>query len=165
MGTRSALVGRDSELAQLEASLQAAEQGSGALVLVAGEAGVGKTRLAEELAERSDARAAWGRATQGSAGPYGPVIAALRSHMRASPDAFADCGPLKDHLATILPELGEPASDGDRATLFAAIQEAFAALAREGTPLVVLDDLQWSDQATLELLPALRSRSARCPCW
>ncbi len=72
MATRSALVGRRSEREQLEDALRRARLGSGSLVLVAGEAGVGKTRLVEELAEDTGALVLWGRASQTAAAPYGP---------------------------------------------------------------------------------------------
>ena len=64
-------------------------------------------------------------------------------------------GPLRAQLALLLPELGAPAAAADRPTLFEAIRSAFAQVAAERHALVVLDDLQWSDEATLELLPAL----------
>ena len=54
-----------------------------------------------------------------------------------------------------LPELGEGAASSDRATIFEAVRCAFAMIASEGAAIVVLDDLQWSDGATLELLAAV----------
>src|SRR5207342_1710609 len=68
---------------------------------------------------------------------------------------LVDCGPLRSHLALLLPELGEPAGESDRSTIFEAVRCAFAHLAGSGQALVILDDLQWSDQASLELLAAL----------
>jgi len=93
-----------------------------------------------------------GSASHGGTAPYGPIVAALRSYLRAAPDGLSECGPLRPHLALILPELGEPPSPGDRSTLFEAVRCAFAHVARQRHSLVVLDDLQWSDEATLELL-------------
>ena len=58
--------------------------------------------------------------------PYGPIVAALRSHLRADPGGLDECGPLRPHLALLLPELGDPAADSDRATLFEAVRCAFA---------------------------------------
>jgi DNA-binding CsgD family transcriptional regulator len=83
------------------------------------------------------------------------VVSALRSLLRVDAQALDDCGPLRDQLALILPELGEPAPQSDRPTLFEAVRAALGHVAREETAVVVLDDLQWSDEATLELLPAL----------
>lgn len=156
MGAPGTLVGRDAELERLTARLDSARQGEGGLILLAGEAGVGKTRLCGELAARAgDALVASGSSSRSGTTPYGPVVAALRVPLRADPGAFAGCGPLAPHLAMILPELGEPVAAADRPTLFEAIRCALAHLARDQVVLVVLDDLQWSDEATLELLSAL----------
>jgi DNA-binding CsgD family transcriptional regulator len=155
MTNRGALVGRETELTELEAALDRARLGAGSLVLLAGEAGVGKTRLAETLAERADADVLRGRAARTGAAPYGPVVAALRSYLRRDPDGLAAYGPLRPHLALLLPELGEGAASADAATVAEAVRGAFAHLAAAGPLLLLLDDLQWSDDATLELIPAL----------
>ena len=99
----------------------------------------------------------------GAAAPYGPIAAALRSYLRAKPDGLVDCGPLQRHLALVLPELGDPAPVSDRPTLFEAVRCAFAHVASEQHVLVVLDDLQWSDEVTLELLPALAEPLSHLP--
>ena len=155
MPERSTLVGRQVARARLEEALERARLGEGSFVLVSGEAGVGKTRLAAEVAGAADATVLTGTSSHGGTAPYGPVVTALRSHLRAEPGGLDECGPLRPHLALILPELGNPAPATDRATLFEAVRCAFAHLARETPALVVLDDLQWSDEATLELLSAL----------
>jgi DNA-binding CsgD family transcriptional regulator len=162
MGTRTPLVGRDAELEQLARAAERASQGEGSLVLLAGEAGVGKSRLAGELADRHPP-VLRGAATEGASTPYGPIVAALRSHLRADPSGLDDCGALQPHLALLLPELGEPAADSDRSTIFEAVRCAFAHLAAEGPAIVVLDDLHWSDEATLELLAALASPLREIP--
>jgi DNA-binding CsgD family transcriptional regulator len=155
MAARSVLVGRRDERSQLEGALQMARLGSGSLVLVAGDAGVGKTRLVDHVSGASGEAVLWGRARQGAATPYGPVVSALRSLLRVDAQALDGCGPLRDHLALILPELGEPARESDRPTLLEAVRAALGHVARAETAVVVLDDLQWSDEATLELLPSL----------
>ena len=148
------LVGREAESELLGEPLERARGGAGSLVLVAGEAGIGKTRLVREVGESAGVPLLWGRASQGAATPYAPVVAALRSHLRADPGAFDDVGPLRAHLALLLPELGEGTAATDRATLVEAIRCALVRVADEPA-MVVLDDLHWSDDATLELLPAL----------
>jgi len=153
--TEATLVGRDQELVQLEAALAAARMGRGGLLLVAGEAGVGKTRLATTSLADSGMRILDGAAVEEATAPYGPVVAAFRAYLRAEPDGLRDCGPLSDQLALILPELGPKPQDGDRPALFEAICCAFQAIARNRPAAVLLDDLQWADDATLELLPAL----------
>jgi DNA-binding NarL/FixJ family response regulator len=156
MAGQRPLVGRHAELERLNEALSGARRGSGSLVLIAGEAGVGKTRLAEELAGHSRGDVLWGRASEVAPAPFGPIVAALRAYLRANPDGLDGCGALMPHLALLLPELGKPAKAGDRATLFEGLRCAFEQAADGDEPLlVVLDDLQWSDDATLELLPAL----------
>jgi ATP/maltotriose-dependent transcriptional regulator MalT len=151
----SGLIGRDQERARLGESLDRAAIGEGALVLLAGEAGAGKTRLMEELAGASEAPVLSGAAGHGSTPAYGPVVAALRSRLRVDPDAFADCGPLGDHLRLLLPELGPAPEEVEARTLREAVRCALVAVARERGALLILDDLQWSDAATLELLAEL----------
>jgi DNA-binding CsgD family transcriptional regulator/tetratricopeptide (TPR) repeat protein len=152
----SSLVGRSAELERLTARLDRARRGEGGVVLVSGEAGIGKSHLIAELAGRAqDALVIAGAATHSGTAPYGPLVAALRARLRAEPGALADCGPLTQHLAMILPELGEPAGDTDRPTLFEAVRCALAHMARERLVVLALDDLHWSDEATLELLSAL----------
>jgi DNA-binding NarL/FixJ family response regulator len=149
------LVGRHAERARLEELLRRSRLGEGAIVLISGEAGVGKTRLAAEVATGSEAVVLRGSSAHGGTAPYGPLVAALRSYLHAHPDGLADCGPLCAELALLLPELGDPAAAADRPTLFEALRCAFARVAAERHVLVVLDDLQWSDEATLEVLSAL----------
>src|SRR5829696_2607057 len=149
------LVGRTRERERLRSLLERARGGQGATVLVSGDAGVGKTRLTAVLGEAPGARVLRGTAVQGRTAPYGPLVEALRDHLRAHPGGLADVGPLRAHLALLLPELGEPATDADRPTLFEALRAALAAIAAGHHAAVVLDDLHWSDEATLSVLAAL----------
>src|SRR3954454_20490143 len=133
--TRGVLIERESEREWLEAVLMESLEGRGSLVLLAGEAGVGKTRFAEEVVESADAR--FLRGTSGPGAPaYGPVTAALRGYMRAVPGGLSGCGPLRSHLALLLPELAEAIEESDRATLFEAIRCGLAAVAEEGPAVV-----------------------------
>src|SRR5215475_13123290 len=113
------LIGRERESAWLREALDAARAGRGSLVLIAGEAGVGKTRLVEEVADVPLLR---GAGTPAATPPYGPVVAALRWHLRTNPGALGTSGPLRGHLALLLPELGEAVVASDRATLFEAVR-------------------------------------------
>jgi DNA-binding CsgD family transcriptional regulator len=160
--SRGALIERDSARAWLEALVAEALEGRGSLVLLAGEAGVGKTRFAEEVAASADVHFLRGTSSVGMPA-YGPVTGALRGFLRAVPGGLPSCGPLRPHLALLLPELGEASEASDRATLFEAIRCGLAAIAAERPAVVLLDDLQWSDHATLELLAALAAPLRELP--
>lgn len=151
---RGVLIGRESARASLEEMLAEAMEGRGSLALLAGEAGVGKTRFAEEVFGPAEARFA-----RGSAGPaapaYGPVVGALRELMRSVPGGLPLRGPLRSHLALLLPELGEATEESDRATLFEAVRAGLASAVEDRPGVVLLDDLQWSDDSTFELLAEL----------
>ncbi len=162
MSARTPLVGRATELARIEEAAERARDGAGSILLLCGEAGIGKSRLAEEATGTSEL-VLRGAATEGSAVPYGPIVGALRSRLREEPRALDDCGSLLPHLALLLPELGEPATESERATIFEAVRCAFAHLSAERSATVVLDDLQWSDETTLELLAALAEPLRQMP--
>src|SRR6476620_3904235 len=162
MSERTPLVGRAEELAQLNEAAGRARLGQGSIVLLSGEAGIGKSSLAAAAAAGFDV-ALWGSATAGSTVSYGPIVDALRSRLREDPDALAECGPLLPHLALLLPELGEAADESERATIFEAIRCALAHLSEDEPAIVVLDDLQWSDETTLELLAALAAPLGQLP--
>ena len=149
---RSLLVGREREEQRLDELLVRACSGEGAFVLLSGEAGVGKTRLASSLGLRAGVPVLRGAAVQDRTPPYGPLVAVLRSFLHTNPRGLDDCGPLRGQLALLLPELGDAPTRADRASVFEALRCALAGI---GPALVVLDDLQWSDEATLEVLRAL----------
>lgn len=157
------MIGRDRQLEELAAAFAAAAAGRGSLVLLAGEAGVGKTRLAEAAIAAGSLTALRGAATERGSTPYAPVVAAIRGHLRRERDAIADLGPLGGHLGALLPELGAPPAAGDRETLVEAIRLAFAAVSRAAPAVLFLDDLHWADAATLELLPSLAEAAEEWP--
>ena len=144
MPRRGPLIGRDVEQAELGGILAEAAGGRGGVALVAGEAGVGKTRLVEATVHAAGLRVLRGHAVEEATPPFGPLAAALRSQLRDDPAGLPDCGPLTPYLALLLPELGVPPPDGDPGALL----EALRRLLEEPAPVVVfLDDLQWADQA------------------
>src|SRR4051794_412940 len=103
MVTEFELIGRQRELAWLGEAVNAALAGRGSLVLLAGDAGVGKTHLAE--AALRGAPVLRGAAQLPAVAAYGPVVAALRSRLRRDPAALDGVGALRAHLAVLLPEL------------------------------------------------------------
>jgi DNA-binding CsgD family transcriptional regulator len=149
------LIGRELERAQLDTWLGEAASGHGSVILLAGEAGVGKTTLAQHTLEGSGLHVLEGVAVQGGTSAFGPIVEALRSYLRGAGEEPLTDGPLATHLALLLPELGPPAPTSDRATLFEAIRQALVAIARRRPTVLFLDDLQWADDATPELLDAL----------
>lgn len=140
------LIGREREQAELRRVLAAARAGQGGLTLLAGEAGVGKTCLVEDVLAGADLSVLAGAAYQDLALPYGPILTVLRSYERMTPDGLRSCGPLAPYLALLLPELGAPPSDADRAMLFEAIRDAFTAIGRCRPTTVFLDDLHWGSR-------------------
>lgn len=149
------LVGRERECAQLASPVADALAGHGSLILLAGEAGVGKTMLVQRVLTRSGLTVLEGVATPGGTSAFGPLVQVLRGYLRSSSGGPLIEGPLAAHLALLLPELGPADPAGDPATLFEAIRLALATIAARQPTALFLDDLQWADDATLELLPAL----------
>lgn len=145
-GRATPFVGRERELVALQHQLQAAAAGAGSVALVAGEAGIGKTRLVTELADRAQ-QEGWtvlaGRAHQADGmPPYLPWVDALRGYVRNAPattlrEALGDYGAevamLVRELRTRLPDLPEPPAASaatERYRLFEAVCEFIVAIAR-----------------------------------
>lgn len=171
---RDPFVGREPELALLREAFEGARAGRGGAVLVSGEAGIGKTRLVrelEDLARASDAIVVWGRSQEvRGAPPYWPWAQVLEALMRAAEGAMDLSVELEGSapsLARVAPALGatvpptvdehteEPESA--RFQLFVAVERLLQRVAEAAPVVVVLDDLQWADPATLSLLEFLAS--------
>jgi class 3 adenylate cyclase/tetratricopeptide (TPR) repeat protein len=165
---RVEFVGRDTERAWLSATLDSALGGQGQLVLVTGEAGIGKTRIAEELcveARAREARVVWGRCHEGEGAPaYWPWRQVLRAYVAGRPRAAlpAEFGEPTAELAQLVPEVtgaGPPPAPGAsldpemaRFSLFEAMSNALRSASSETGLVIVLDDLHWADRASLLLL-------------
>ncbi|MEO8216404.1 MAG: AAA family ATPase [Acidobacteriota bacterium] len=147
------LVGRIPETLELASWVEPGAGGrSEELIFITGEPGIGKTRLLAELALMVQARG--GRILTGRAfeaemiRPYGPWIDALRSIGRDEVPAA-----IRPDLRRLLPELDGPASDHpDRNQLFDAVSGLLGSAAERSLTLLVLDDLQWFDEASAALL-------------
>jgi DNA-binding CsgD family transcriptional regulator/tetratricopeptide (TPR) repeat protein len=155
--TCSRLVGRARELAELEAALADALDGRPSLAFVAGESGVGKTRLVSELRDRAaeqGTRVLSGDCVELGDGQlaYAPLVTAMRPLVRDHDPALEDLpAPVKAELAALLPGLGERVPRDrrdDQARVFEALLAVLDALSREAPVLLVIEDLHWSDAST-----------------
>jgi hypothetical protein len=171
------LIDREHELAELRAALEAARAGHGGTVLVGGEPGIGKTRLASVLAAEAEARDVpvwWGRGWEdGSAPAFWPWNTALRRWIdRAGRDAIARAAEaFPSELAHVFPVLRETDSalaipaigDSDRGArfrLFDVVSRFLVSIAEPDGLVVVLDDLHWADRASLRLLEFVAAGAA-----
>ncbi|MCZ7416372.1 MULTISPECIES: helix-turn-helix transcriptional regulator [unclassified Streptomyces] len=158
-------VGRGAELSELTDALARAAVGEPQVVVVGGEAGVGKTRLLEEFltaARRAAAVTAVGGCIEiGADGlPFAPVSTLLRSLYRQfEAELSAAVAGQEGELARLLPELGEPTHQFDdevgRARLFELTARLLESLSKEWTLVLVVEDLHWADRSTRELLAYL----------
>jgi class 3 adenylate cyclase len=160
-------VGRLTELAALRAAFEQAAAGGRHLVLVGGEPGVGKSRLAAEFAREVHAEGAnvlFGRCDEGLAMPYQPFVEALSHYLHHAPPAelLTGLGHLGGELARLVPELAEVVAglpsplrsdpETERYRLFEAMASWLGAASADEPLVVVLDDLHWATQPTLLLL-------------
>jgi DNA-binding CsgD family transcriptional regulator/tetratricopeptide (TPR) repeat protein len=167
-------VGRGAELAELQAGLEEARDGRPSIAFVAGESGVGKTRLLTELertARAGGARVLAGECVELGEGelPYAPIVGALRPLARAGDPALDALSPsARAGLAHMLPGLGggaagpspESASTA-QALLFEGLLELFDVLGRDGGLLLTIEDLHWADRSTRAFLVYLASSLCR----
>jgi DNA-binding SARP family transcriptional activator len=163
-------VGRAHELETLRALLDRAEEGEGGLVLLAGEAGAGKTRLVRELAHEAADRGAlvcYGASDAAVTVLYQPIRDWFEFLVGACDhDDLRDCLGHAGAIARLVPELAPLAArrpmdeaelDADRYVLASAVSGFFSKAARRQTLLLVADDMQWADGET----PLLLQRLAR----
>jgi tetratricopeptide (TPR) repeat protein len=160
-------VGRDVELRQAIAALQEARTVT-RVVLVEGEPGIGKTRLVEELAAHAVARGTavhWGRAYEGGMAPaFWPWLPLLR----ALADRLDDRSLLAPELAGVIEaggahDAGATRSDHTRFRFFDAVVRLVTATSLEQPLMLVLEDLQWADLPSLELLTFVGGQLAAEP--
>src|SRR5215471_2269327 len=165
---QSPLMGRRKELDQLWTLFEASTTGHTHVVFVSGEPGIGKSRLLQEMAIRAEEVGALvlrgGASEAEGMPPYLAFLEALGQYIRATaPDTLREqTGVMASVLATILPELevalgSLPSSyslppEQARLRLYEAVGDFLAAIATPHGLVLLLDDLQWADSATLDLL-------------
>ena len=155
------LIGRHRELSQLTALLDDAWAGGRRLAAIVGEAGVGKSRLAAALgmlAGQRGGRVLLGRCYESERSlPFSPWIDALRgARLAANSEVIEALSPVwRAELGRLLPELQgrlvPPADPPDVLRLFEAVAQCLDALAARAPLLIVLEDLQWSDELSFRL--------------
>jgi DNA-binding SARP family transcriptional activator len=158
-------VGRTAELARIEQAWRDATAGGRRLVVVAGENGIGKTRLAWQAAAATGGTVLYGRCDPDLGLPYQPFSEALRAWVGSAGGLAGRLGPLAAELARLAPGLGgaltaeaaaglvrPPGGTAAPAALFDAVAAWLDEAGRSGPVALVLDDLHWADRPTLALL-------------
>ncbi len=175
---RAPLVGRDAERALLDRMLDKAAEGRGGLVLLGGEPGVGKTRLAGEILEDGRERgmlALTGHAYEDRSAPFVTASEILEEMVRLVPaddlrhllgDNAAEISRLLPELRRHFPDISDPEPlppDQQQRYLFNSVLE-FLTRASAAIPMVMmLDDIHWADESSLALLEHLAPRLAGMP--
>ncbi len=173
------LVGREDEWGQLKTAWERARAGRRQLVLVAGEPGIGKTRLVMEFARSvgPEATVLLGRCDQEALVPQQPFVEALEWYARECPpevleaqladvDGVRELAQLIAPLARRVRTVADPVEsnpEGRRYRLFEAVATLVSEIARARPLLVVLEDLHWADRPTLLLLRHLLRSSHEAP--
>jgi DNA-binding CsgD family transcriptional regulator/tetratricopeptide (TPR) repeat protein len=147
-------VGRNDELAAFQGAVAAARQGAPAVLLVGGEAGIGKSTLVTEGARRAGAELIVGRCVPmgGELIPLAPLAELLRNVRRTTPDALTESAfaPLRDWIGP------GPADERPAAgALFGPLLELVASLGADGAVVVAFEDLHWADPLTWDLFDLL----------
>jgi DNA-binding CsgD family transcriptional regulator len=176
------LIGRTSDLALLQLSLEQVKSGKGQVALLCGEAGIGKSRLVAEI--KTEAFAQGFQLLQGNcfptdrSCPYAPLLDLLRSFFLASSTAQVEAlvGPFAREFAPLLPDVVQalpglsvlpplPSLDPEqeKRRLFAALAHVFLSQAAEQPLLLIIEDVHWSDDTSLEFLQYFARRCATQP--
>src|SRR5579859_835434 len=174
----SEIIGRESELNILQNSLRAAREDKGRCVLVTGEAGIGKSRLVSEIrrAAADQVVVLEGHCLEQDASfPYAPWVDALRAFFapRSAVEIRESLGPLASEFVKLLPELAllipqllpTPLLDreAEKRRLFEVLARFCSNLAQSNLVVIILEDLHWSDELSLELMCFIGRRISDLP--
>ena len=159
VGEKSAFVGREAEVGRLQQLVTRAEEGIGTLVLISGEAGIGKTRLCTEvhrLCRDRGAQSVLGRASiEDASVPFAPLGDTLRAARRSEPGlweaARARGSVLWPTASELAPEPGHQRSL-DRPVLFESMLDAVEDAAGDRVTLWTIEDIHWADDSTWEFI-------------
>ena len=174
------LVGREEEISLMRRAFKQVQHGQRRVVFISGEPGIGKTRIARDFThwceELQQATILWGYCYEMSGQlPYQPIVDAINAHAQTcSPEKLrsmlgtsaSDLAKIVPEIRLKLPELPEPEPLGpepERRNLYNAVARYFNTLAVEHPFILVLDDLQWADAATLQLLNFLTVQGGVSP--
>ena len=150
-------VGRRAQLDQLVRARAASAAQSGKMVLIAGDAGSGKSRLVTQFCDgisRSDMPRAVGHCLEYAQSPFAPIVEAFRG-LLAEPGAPRLNKEVREPLAWLLPELrvgNERVIERDKLQLLNALAESLQQVSAQNPAAVVIEDIHWADAATLEFL-------------
>ena len=165
------LIGREHEVSVLGHAIEAAHDGRGSSVLLLGEAGVGKSRLAREarsLSEQLRMPVLWGRCVEGGqSAPYRPFSEALLAAMRGhAPPEVEALRPFKPMLGRLIPHWRDEAADVAESSvvlLGEAVLRLLRSLGGDNGTLLVIEDLHWGDAETLALIDYVSANLAAEP--
>jgi predicted ATPase/DNA-binding SARP family transcriptional activator len=177
---KAELVGRENEIARMQRAFKQARNGQRRIIFTCGEPGIGKTRLARDFArwceESQQATVLWGYCYEMSGLlPYQPIADVIRAHVKTcSPEKLrsvlgtsaSDLAKIAPDIRLTLPDLPLPEPMGpeaERRNLYNAVARYFNALAAEHPLILILDDLQWADAATVHLLNYLTLQGGVSP--
>ncbi len=168
--TAERIVGRDQELARIVRALDGLAEAGPRLIEISGEPGIGKTRLVQELCQEAESRGYLvlrGNAAEFERGvPFAPVVDAMDPYLATvEPELLGEDAELRRELGAIFPSLRDP--DGEEAVAgvgderhraWRAVRDLLARLAAERPLVIALDDLQWADDATVEVIASLLAK-------
>ncbi|CAM3150566.1 hypothetical protein BST27_07020 [Mycobacterium intermedium] len=172
----SPLIARDAELAALDEALDHARRGTGSVRLVAGDTGIGKTRLARELsslAQHHGCAVLWGGCSEQELSlPFLPFNEAIDGYLTTADPARLreQLGPTADAVGSVVPQLSNGASLPNdlsgaavRLQLFEGVLAVLRTVAAKSGALLVIDDLHFADASTRALVDFVARRTCGLP--